>query len=47
MDTEKSEFIAQTLRGLNLKLVAVKEASTKLLTYTSEDNSALFIRVWE
>lgn len=47
MDTEKAEVIAETLRGLNLKLTAVKEASTKLLPYTSEENAEMFVRVWE
>jgi len=47
MDSEKAEVVAETLRGLNLKLTAVKEASTKLLPYTSEENAEMFVRVWE
>lgn len=47
MDSEKGLFIADTLRKLNLKLHAVKEASTKLLPYTSDENMDLFIKIWE
>lgn len=45
--SEKGEFVAETLRKLNLKLNAVKEASTKLLPFTTNEFTDMFTSIWE
>lgn len=45
--SEKGEFVADTLRKLNLKLNAVKEASTKLLPFTTNEYTEMFTSIWE